>query len=147
MTGKIKIREGDIICIPLKDGFVASGIILHVSRLFPKAVMLGIFDTIFTSMEEIDPDSLTAQFAVSPNYVGKAIIVDGDWPVIGHSQRLLEKSTIPELAMVTTIYYKDEIVKTLDSIKKAQAYPSLAALGKIYVEEMLRKHFGILSEQ
>ena len=113
MMKRHRTRDGDIICIPLADSLVAVGLVLHVSKLFQNAVMIGFYDRPFESCESIDLNGLGGPFIDAPNYTWKRNITLGEWPVVGKSVELLAKATIPHLAVSYSLYYKDEFVRLL----------------------------------
>ena len=139
---RIKVKEGDIVAIPLEENLFAVGIILHVSKYWRNSIMVGYYDEFFTSLADINIDALGNRFIFTPNYTGKQIITEGDWEIVGHSQKLLSVAEIPELVSVTTVFYKDEVVKRLPSIAATEDYTMLTGQGRIFVENKLRKYFS-----
>ncbi|HEX6290919.1 MAG TPA: Imm26 family immunity protein [Herpetosiphonaceae bacterium] len=141
MTTKHQVKEGDIIAIPFDDQRVAAALILHVSKVFRNAILIGIYEQVFPSIDAIDLQTLGGPFIGVPNYTGKQMVRDGDWPVIGNSAALFAAATIPELRVVDTVYYKDTPVRLLSAEEEAR-YPVHTVAGKGYVEQTLQQHFG-----
>jgi hypothetical protein len=141
-----KTKPGDIIAIVLRSDMIAVGIVLHISKRYRHGILVGYFDRCFSSMEEIDVNTLIPQFAFTPNYTSKRIVELGEWPIIGHSDVLLSKSSVPILVSVTTLFLKDEIVGQLSSVEETKAYEVLAGQGKEFVENRLRSHFEVTKE-
>ena len=142
LTKRVKVVEGDLIAIPLNENVVAVGIILHVSKRIRNGIIVGYYNLIFSSVEAISIDEIGGEFVDTPNYTGKQLVTKGPWQLVGHSDELLASATIPELAVVTTIYYKDEIVHHFTN-DEHKAYLTLAVEGGGFVENKLRKHFEI----
>ncbi len=107
---RVRVREGDLIWVPVVEGQFAVGIVLHVSRHFYQCMLVGFFPALFARPEEVDAGALAEPFVETPNYVSTRAVTDGSWSVIGHSQELLARSTVPVLRVVATLYYKDEVV-------------------------------------
>lgn len=139
-----EIIAGDLLAIPLSEGVAAAGIVLHVSRVFRKNMLLGVYDQIFRSAESIDPNALEGRLFDVPNYVDTLPVLQGVWPVVGNSPGLL-RAPVPELRMGAQIYLKDEVVGTA-SREELKRYPALQFAGYAFVENRLRKHFGIASD-
>ena len=136
-----RIKEGDIFAIPLDEQMVAVGIVLHVSKYFANAILAGYFDRCFSSVEHIPVQDLAAQFVFTPNYTGKQLLTKDHWPVIGHRNDLIDQAIIPELVVVTDVFYKDEVLKRLPSLEAAKQYEPVEGQGKGYVENRLRRYF------
>lgn len=140
-----EIIAGDLLAIPLSEGIAAAGIVLHVSRVFRKNMLLGVYDQIFRSAESIDLNALEGRLFDVPNYVDTLPVLQGVWPVVGNSSKLLRAAPVPELRMGAQIYLKDEVVGTA-SREELKRYPALQFAGYAFVENRLRKHFGIASD-
>lgn len=143
MATHIRVKPGDLIAIPLEENMVAVGIILHVSKRFKDAIMVGYYDQLFNSVEDISAEKITQPFVDTPNYTGRKLVTKGPWQLVGHSEKLLAEAEIPELAVVHHIYYKDEIVKhyPAQEAEAVRKYPVLEGQGGKFVENKLRKHF------
>lgn len=140
MSRKLAVEPGDIVAVPLGDKMVAAGIVLHISTVFRGSMMIGFYNKLFTSVEEIDVKTIGGNFIETPNYTGKQLITKGRWKVIGNSQELLEAASIPQLRVVNTLYYKDEIVKQI-RISEFKKYVQVAGQGGFFIEDKLRKYF------
>lgn len=143
MAKRIRVKPGNLIAIPLEKNLVAVGIILHVSKVFKNAIMVGYYDHPFSSIEDISIEKISGEFIDTPNYTGKQLVTKGPWKLIGHSDELLAVAKIPELAVVHTIYYKDEVVKQYpaEEAETVRKYPVLEGQGGIFVENKLRRYF------
>lgn len=135
------VKPGDIIAVPLEGLGVAVGLALHVSKHFKNGMMIGFYDQLFDSINQVDIANLGGDFIEVPNYTGVQIIRKGDWKIVGHSPELLATAEIPVLRVVNAIYYKDEIVQQLLPWDEAIKYTPLRGQGKLYVEEKLWSHF------
>jgi len=135
------IREGDIVGIPLGEGMVAAGIVLHVSTRIKNGILMGFYDQLFDSIETINVEALGKKFIATPNYTGKQLLTSRHWKVVGHSPRLLKEANIPELRAAYTLYRKDEVVRQLVS-NELKDYPELRVEGAGMIEDKLREHFG-----
>ena len=135
------VKPGDIVAVPLDEAMVAVGIVLHVSSRFKNSMMIGFYDYVFESIEEVD--RLGGDFIDTPNYTGVQLISKDRWQVIGHSLDLLAEATIPKLRVVTHVYYKDEVVHHFGSHEEEEArkYPLLKGQGGIFIENKLREYF------
>ena len=136
-----RIKPGDIFAIPIGANIVAVAIVLHISKRFKNGMLAGYFDKCFSSLEALAIDKLSPRFVFTPNYTSRRIVELGEWPVVGYSETLLSKSTIPILVSVTTLYYKDEIVGQLNSVEESKDLERLAGQGKQFIENRLRRHF------
>lgn len=136
-----QVKAGDVFCVPLSEDTVAVGIVLHVSKVFKNAIMVGFYDQLFKSVEDVHVAALSSDFIDTPNYTGKLLITEGRWQVVTNSPELLARAKIPELVVVNTVYYKDRIVQQLSSLEESRRYPTLTGQGGIFVENKLRKHF------
>lgn len=138
---KIKVRAGDLFCVIPDEGLAVVGIVLHVSKLIKNGILVGFYDQCFESVEDIDIEALRGEFITTPNYTGKQLIAEGRWRIVGHSPALLASARIPELRIVNTVYFKDEVVRQLTSARKFSKYTELSGQGGIFVENILREHF------
>lgn len=143
MTIRKRITPGDLVAVPLDNGMVAVGIVLHVSKIFRNSMLVGFYDLAFKSVEEVAIPSLPPAFVFVPNYTSQQLVRNGRWQIIGSRLELLEAATIPHLRVGTDIYYKDEVVHHFSSTEedKALKYPRLEGLGGGWIENKLRKHF------
>ncbi len=134
---RVRPREGDLVWVPVVEGKYAVGIVLHVSHYARGTMMVGFFPALFSRPEEVDVSSLAEPFVETPNYVSTVTVTDGTWLVIGHSQELLARCSVPVLRIVGTLYYKDEVVGQV-----AQAdypnHPVVLGQGSKAVEYKLR---------
>jgi len=144
MSKKTGVKPGDIVAIQLAREEYAVGLVLHVSALFKNAVMMGFYDILFASMEDISIEKLGGDFIDTPNYTGKQLITRGPWKVVGHSAKLLEESTVPELRVAYTLYYKDQALRQI-STDEMKDYVALIGQGGLAVENKLRKYFTMNS--
>jgi hypothetical protein len=135
------VEPGDIVGVPLRDGLVAVGIVLHVSTIFRNAIMIGFYGQSFKSMQSIDIASLGGRFIETPNYTSKQLITNGPWQVVANSPHLLEEAEIPELRAAYTLHYKDEMIRQLSPDELGE-YTELAGQGRLSVENMLLKHLA-----
>lgn len=140
MKRRAKVIPGDIIAVPLREGMVAVGIVLHVSTLFRGAVMIGFYKQVFPSIEDIDLTKLKGDFIDTPNYTGKKLITSGRWKIVGNSPDLLRVAEVPYLRVASSLYYKDEEVRRL-SPSEWGAYTELLGQGGIALEEKLYRYF------
>jgi len=136
-----KVKPGDIVGIPLEEKRVAVGMVLHVSTLFKNAIMIGFYNQLFESMEDIDIEALGGEFIETPNYTGKQLITSGRWEVVGNNPKLLAEAAIPQLRVVNTLHYKDQVIRQL-SPDEFKEYVEFRGQGGIFVENKLRKHFA-----
>jgi Immunity protein 26 len=132
-------KEGDIICVPLREGLVVAGIVLNVSKRFRDAVMIGFYDRAFSSRESIELRDLGEHFIDTPNYTWKEDVLSGQWQIVGNSTELLSRAAIPHLAVSYSLYFKDEFVRLLtpDELKD---YPAWRGQGRQSVECKLLSH-------
>lgn len=135
------VKPGSIFAIPLQTETFAVGIALHISKYFRNGMLAGYFDKCFSSMDAINIHELNPEFVFTPNYTSKRIVDLGEWSLVGYSESLLARSTIPILVSVTTLFYKDEVVGQLGSVEETKIYERLAGQGKEFVENRLRRHF------
>ncbi|CUS04923.2 protein of unknown function [Candidatus Promineifilum breve] len=142
-TKRHRVKPGDIFAIPLPTETFAVGIALHISKYFKNGMLAGYFDRCFLSIDAINISELEPEFAFTPNYTSKRIVALGEWPIIGYSEALLARATVPILVSVTTLFYKDEVVGQLDSIEETKDYERLAGQGKEFVEIKLRRYFQL----
>ena len=138
MTKRTLVRPGDLLAIPLDNDWYGAGIVLHVSREFPGAMLVGYYNLSFPSIGAIESAALGGPFVEPPNYTGKSLVREGRWRVVGHSEALLESATIPELRVVGDLYYKDEITRRIPREEWHQ-YASLGGGGGAFIENQLRK--------
>jgi hypothetical protein len=141
MAKRIRVKPGDIFVIPVEENLFGVGIVLHVSKYFRNSIMVGLYDTFFKSAYEIQIERLETRFINTPNYTGKQLLTSGDWPIIGHSERLLLEAPVPELVASYTLFYKDEIVRDMLSLEETRMYPTLLGQGGIYIQDKLRRFF------
>ncbi|HEY0604588.1 MAG TPA: hypothetical protein VGD58_16845 [Herpetosiphonaceae bacterium] len=141
MPAKKRVQAGDIIAIPFGEQQVAVAIVLHLSKEIVNGIMVGIYDRCYGSIDEIRVEDLGGDFIDVPNYTGKQMVRDGDWPVIGHRADLLAATPIPELRSANILYHKDTVVRML-SREEERNYPVQGGAGMGYVENQLRKHFA-----
>lgn len=142
--GRVKRRRakaGDIFAIPLQEKMIAVGIALHISRRYRNGMLAGYFSQCFTSLEAIDIEKLPTEFAFTPNYTSKVMVELNEWPLIGHSDALLEVLPVPTLVTVTTLLYKDDVIAQLGSIEETRGYEILEGQGMGFVEDRLREYF------
>jgi hypothetical protein len=135
------IEPGNIVSIPLDEGMVAVGIVLHVSARIKNGVMIGFYDQLFESVEDIDLKALGSEFIEIPNYTSKQLITSGRWKIIGNSPESLAAANISELRAAYTLYYKDEVVRQLSPAELGD-YVEIAGQGGSFIEAKLRKHFA-----
>jgi hypothetical protein len=142
MTSRKRVKAGDIIAVSLRENSIAIGMVLYVSKTIRNGIMVGFYNRLFTSIDEVDFTTLGPDFITTPNYTGKQDITTGRWKVIGNRPDLLAKTTIPELRSVSHVYYKDDMVKQI-SPGEFKNYTELIGQGIVSVENKLRKHFRI----
>ena len=51
---QVRVREGDLIWVPVVEARFAVGLVLHVSRRFHNCMMVGFFPVLFSRPEEVD---------------------------------------------------------------------------------------------
>ncbi len=134
------VKVGDIFCVSLGEKMLVTGIVLHVSKVFKNAMMVGFYDRIFEAPEDIDITALHGEFIDVPNYTGKQLITSGRWKVVGNNLKLLTAVTIPELRVVSHVYYQDTIVRQILPTDYKN-YTELRGQGGSFIERKLRKHF------
>lgn len=142
-----KVKPGDIVSIPLTPDAFAAGIVLHVSKEFRNAMMIGIYDKLFLSKLDITSTALPDQFIETPNYTSTQLVTKGDWEVVAHNSKLLEGIPLPKLRAAGTVYRGDEVVEQLHSLQELRRYPEISGQGKIFIERKLRQHFNLATEQ
>ena len=138
---RVVVRPGDIIGVRLEEGKVAVGIVLHVSGLFKDAIMIGFYDRLFDSIEDIDVESLGGGFIETPNYTGRQLVTSGRWKIVGNSPTMLAAAHVPELRVVYTLYCKDQVIRQL-ALDEFKEYAELAGQGGLFIEDKLRRHFA-----
>ncbi len=138
---RVRVREGDLVWVPVVEGQFAVGIVLHVSRYFRQSMLVGFFPVLFARPEEVEVGTLVEPFVETPNYVSTRAVRDGGWSVIGHSQELLARSTVPVLRVVATLYYKDEVVGQVAPAEYPN-HPVALGQGDKSVEGVLRAHLA-----
>lgn len=138
---RVRVREGDLVWVPVVEGQFAVGIVLHVSRYFRQSMLVGFFPALFARPEEVDVGALAEPFVETPNYVSTLAVRDGGWSVIGHSQELLARSTVPVLRVVATLYYKDDVVGQVAPAEYPN-HPMVLGQGDKAVEGKLRDHLA-----
>lgn len=141
MKKRSEVKPGDIVGVPLGERMVAVGIALHVSTRVENGMMIGFYDQLFESMEDIDIKALGGEFIETPNYTGVQLITSGQWKVVANSPELLAAASIPKLRVVYTLYYKDEVVRRL-SPDELKEYVELVGQGGGFMEDKLRRHFA-----
>jgi len=135
------VKDGDIVGVPLSEGMVAVGIVLHLSVRVKNGMLIGFYNHLFDSIEDIDVELLEGEFIETPNYTGKQLVTSRRWKVVGNNPELLAEANIPELRAVYTLYHKDEAVRKL-SPDELKDYTELRVEGGAFIEDKLRKHFG-----
>jgi hypothetical protein len=140
MARKAQVKEGDILAIPFGEDLVAAGIVLHVSKCIRNAMMVGFYDRLFRSADEIDVSALGGPFIATPKYASTRTVPEGVWTVVGHNPELLAAAHIPELRVSTGLYYKDDFIRKL-APEEWSRYPALTVQGDGFVEDRLRDHF------
>jgi hypothetical protein len=135
-----RVREGDLLWVPVVEGKFAVGIVMHVSRYFHDTILVGFFDALYSRPEEVDVPSLAEPFVETPNYVSTHAVAKGRWSVIGNSPEVLARCAVPVLRVVGTLYKKDEIVGQVAQAEWPK-YPGLLGQTDKSVEIKLRRHF------
>ncbi len=138
---RLKVRDGDVIAVPLGEGLFAVGLVLHVSSYWKHGMIIGFYRRTFHSIEDIDITALGSEFIEMPQYTGTQCVTTGRWTIVGNSPELLQEATVPELRAAYTLYFKDTIVRRLtrDELKD---YPELSVGGCLYYEDKLRRYFA-----
>ncbi len=135
-----KPTVGDIVAIPLNQLGYGVGIILHLSSYFKNGMILGLFDQLYQSIEEIDVQRINTSLIDTPNYTSTQIVKKGIWPVVGNNADLASSIGIPLLRVVNTLFQGDEILRQI-TVEEEQVYTTVLGQGYLSVEEKLRKHF------
>ena len=141
MIKRTKINSGDIIIVPLSEGLIAVGIILHISEKFRGSMLVGYYNQAFESVADINITSLENEFIDTPNYTNIGLVTEGPWEIIGNSPKLLATAIIPELRVAYHIYYKDDIVKKVN-LNEFRQYSVLEGQGQMFIENKLRRYFA-----
>jgi hypothetical protein len=135
-----RVKPGDVFAIPLAGCGVVAALVLHVSRVFRRGMIAGAYDTLFSRIEDINTDDLDSPFIDTPNYTSVIPVKEGDWPVVGHSEEVLSRATLPVLRASYHLFLGDEEVGQL-APADLPAYPTLTLIGKVYFENRLRRHY------
>jgi hypothetical protein len=138
---KKRVNPGDIIAVDLGDKMVAAGIVIFLSKWLHNGMLVGFYDQLFKTIDEVDIAQLGGPFIRTPNYTGKQLISTGQWHVIGNSPELLSVAEVPELRVAYDLMFKDDFVRKL-APEELQNYVGLSGQGGGYVENWLRKHFN-----
>ena len=136
-----RLNSGDIVAVPITSNAVAVGIILHVSKYFKGAVMLGFYKQLFTSIEDVNIADISGDFIWTPSYTGRREITDGTWKVVANSPQLLAIADIPLLRAAYDLFFKDQILRKLSG-DELDNYPTLSVDGGGFLEDRLRRYFG-----
>ncbi len=137
----VRVRAGDLFYATIAPHAYCAGLVLHKSTYFRKCIMVGFFDLLASSPEHISIKTLPASFIAPPNYTALEAISSGLWPRVGHSERLLKAIIIPELLVVSTLYYKDIPVRQV-SDEESKHYPVLSVAGVGAVVKQLQHYFA-----
>ena len=140
MSRKVSVHPGDIIAVTLRNTGVVPGLVLHVSKYFRKGMIVGFYDALFPDAAQIHIEELGGPFIETPNYTSVEMVQEGDWPIIGQSAELLSSSNVPTLRVVYDLFLRDDVVGRV-APADAKAYPVLQMMGKVYLENMLARHF------
>ena len=137
----VRIRAGDLFCIHLADHAWSVGLVLHKSTSFRKCVMVGFFDVLAPSPDQVSISTLSESFIAPPNYTSLEALTSELWPRIGHSEKHLKAAVIPELVASYTLYYKDTPVRQV-SREELTHYPILSVAGVGAVVKQLQRYFA-----
>jgi hypothetical protein len=147
VTSRKRVRPGDVICVPLRQGLVTVGIVLHVSKVFNGGMLVGFFDQTFTSPQEVDIKALGGPFIWTPNYTGTQLVREGRWTVVGNSPELLATANMPDLRVVSTVYRGDTIVRDPVPLEEWGNYQEVRGGGGRFVEDRLREYFDSIKHK
>jgi hypothetical protein len=103
-------------------------------------MMIGFYDQVFRSLEDVNLDVVGGESIDIPNYTGVQLVTSGRWKIIGNSPELLAAASIPELRVVGSLYYKDTYIRQL-SYEELTRYPQYRGQGGLFIENWLREHF------
>src|ERR1044072_2282986 len=95
------VQVGDVIAVPLGDGQVVAGLVLHVSNRIRDGIIVGYFDPLFPSPVAIDVENLGMPFTHHPQYTAAQTVRDGKWPIVGRRPDLTGPDRVPVLRVVS----------------------------------------------
>lgn len=148
-----RVQAGDVFAVSLADDplqLPPSGdlwvpaIVLHASRLFKNAMLVGYFDQLVSSPQDLTCQALGRALLdgdCAPNYTGKVAATLGYWRYIEHCPQLLSEIEIPELKVGYTLYRGDEVVQERVPLDSGHRIFQGQGLGA--VNARLKKHFRL----
>lgn len=142
MPYRKRVKPGDVVAIPLGPQAVAVALVLHKSGDIRTGIVVGYYDKLFSSVDEIHIATLGGPFIGVPNYTFTRPIWHEEWKVIGNSPELLAATQLPILRIVAHLYDGDEVVGHI-ALEDFHKYIEAGFAYQGFVENMLRKHFTV----
>ena len=138
-------REGDFVEIPLPDGRVAIGWILHISQQFRNAVGFIVFGVKGQIREDLIVDSTTGNPSkmdvLGPLYTHIDAIRHYGWKIVGHQPLSESKRMLTKREVGGGVYVGDEYLGSVEELKAYDVKPMLA-MGMPLIKEEIEKAFG-----
>lgn len=137
-----RVKDGDLIAIPLNADKIALGVILFQSKYFQSGIILGLLPQLLDVDSTVDVENLDLEFIATPNYTSKRCIGKDGWYVLGNIGDKLKDIPVPELRVSDYIYHKDDVVRNVD-YEEFGKYTQLLGQGCGSVEGKLKRHFNL----
>lgn len=135
-------REGDIVEIPLPDGRVGIGWILHVSRYFTNAVGFVVFG-IKGELRTEDTAEIFTLGVLGPLYTNISALEDYGWRTVAHQPISESRRALTTRRVGEHVYIGDDCVGSVEELGKHDLRPMLG-MGMLVVYEEIARAFGKL---
>lgn len=139
------LQEGDVVEIPLPDGRVAIGCLLHVSQRFQNAVGFVVFGIKGQLRDDVLLDAQTGNLAsiavLGPMYTHMDAIQHYGWKAYAHQPITESKRLLTKRNVGGNVYVADEFIGPLDTVSESGLNPMLA-MGMPLIYSEIAKAFG-----
>ena len=130
-----RIKVGDVFAIPLADQKYALALCTFVFHAFKNCIACRVFDNVFDAPKMMEP--MPPNVAFEPLFMGKQIVAAGTWQIVGK----MDAGNEPTVFRVADGKYSgDQYVGPVGN----ESLPNLEAYGPVAVQDLLRRHFGLL---
>jgi hypothetical protein len=135
-------RPGDVLKLELSPGTFVLLVVLHVSRVWRRAMLVAVPDRLYREGEPFSGSDVPTSTALPVNYVSTTLVADGVCTLLGNHPELLPIFPIPYLQAGGAIYHGDD---NLGEIGASAVRPShnLSGYGDGFIVNRLRRHFGL----
>jgi hypothetical protein len=138
-------REGDIVEIPMPDGDVAIGWILHISKHFKNAVGFIVAGIKGQLNHDVVIDSLTSNPSsirvLGPLYTHIDNLTLCGWQTVAHQRVSESKRTLTKRKVGDDVYVGDEYLGSVEELGQQNLRPMLV-MGMPVVYSEIERAFG-----